>query len=78
MVAAGASLPAVASPFSAPVDGAPSPGSASPPPLELAATAAPPCESAPFSAADTAPFPKNINRAATATLAAPKLYLRIE
>ena len=30
------------------------------------------------SLADTAPFPKNMNRAATATLAAPKLYLRIE
>ena len=28
--------------------------------------------------ADTAPFPKNMKRAATATLAAPKLYLRIE
>ena len=30
------------------------------------------------SLADTAPFPKNMKRAATATLAAPKLYLRIE
>ena len=30
------------------------------------------------SLADTAPLPKNIKRAATATLAAPKLYLRIE
>ena len=30
------------------------------------------------SLADTAPLPKNMKRAATATLAAPKLYLRIE
>ena len=30
------------------------------------------------SLAETAPLPKNMKRAATATLAAPKLYLRIE